>query len=172
MTACTDRDAHHPGERAVLGLEPEPLFLLAALRTWTAAQGPEPGDAEGWREVFAMAELPAQAADAFAAFLQAIHHGLRRPLGIRCCQCRGVGEDEAEMLGLVAALQAGDRLAAMDTLLDWLDWQAAMPALALGAAFAAELAAGEVFMPRAACTAIMVPGGSPRADRRAAWPRA
>ena len=145
MSRCHHREEADPAGRPTLSLEPEALFVVGALRSWTAdRRRGRPEGVPAWRGVFGMAGLPEAAAGAFDAFLRAVERGMRRPLDIRCCRCPAVGRDEEAMLRLLQALQQDDRLGAFEALEDWLVPEAVAPALALAGALARLLAAGFV----------------------------
>lgn len=139
---------HHREEadgRPALSLDAEALFLVGVLRAWTAAQRPHRSDATpDWRDIIALAGLPAEAAREFSGFMAIVLHGMRRPLDIRCCPCPQVGRDEEALLRIIGALQRGDRLTALDDLADWLQPEGVVPALRGAGRLAAVLEAHEV----------------------------
>lgn len=145
MTRCEHRD--DPQGRPTLALSAEALFLVGALRAWTAARRPGEDQGAGWRQIFALAEMPAEAGLAFDRFLAAVVRGLRRPLDIRCRPCPQVGADEEALLRILGALQAGDRLGAIDDLAGWLVPEAVIPALGAGQHLAGLLARHDVPLP-------------------------
>ena len=113
-------DAAAPSGRPVLSLEAEALFVIGVSRAWTAALVPADPDAPNWRQIFTLASLPPEAAAAYGSFMTLVMQSRRRPLDIRGCSCPEVGRDEEALLRLVGAVQAGDLLAALDELDDWL----------------------------------------------------
>jgi hypothetical protein len=156
---CHHRDEAAPAGRATLLLEPEALFLVGALRTWLAGRrGRLPEGVPAWREVFALASMPAAATAAFGTFLRAVERGMRRPLDVRCCSCPAVGRDEEALLRMLEALLRGDRLTACDVLEDWMVPEAVVPALDLATHLARLLAEAELHLEPAR--------GAPRLERR------
>ncbi|MDN3567095.1 hypothetical protein ACFQY5_07865 [Paeniroseomonas aquatica] len=161
MTQCHHRDEAEAGGRATLTLEAEPLFVVGVLRAWVAALQPDPGAPE-WRQIVALAGLPAAAATAFGSFMTLVRQSLRRSLDVRCCPCPRLGRDEEALLRLLGAMQCGDRLAALDELDAWLQPGNLTPALRSAEALAAMLARHDVRLARPG-----MPQPAPAADAAA-----
>jgi hypothetical protein len=138
-----------PGERAALDLGSGELFVLAALRAWVAPHRDPEGVHPDWRSLFAMAGVAAEAAQSFDRLLGIVACGATRLLDMRCCRCPGIGADEEALLRIVAALQGGDALSALDDLADWLPPSALTPALQGAQRFAALTAAAGLRLPLA-----------------------
>ncbi|RYJ01917.1 MAG: hypothetical protein EON47_09190 [Acetobacteraceae bacterium] len=160
-------DCHHdqdeaaaPG-RPVLSLEAEALFVIGVSRAWTAALRPDPAardETPDWRQIFALASLPAEAATAYGSFMTLVMQSRRRPLDIRGCSCPQVGRDEEALLRIIGALQAGDLLAALDELDDWVLPGNRTPALRAAGAVAALFGTYDIAVPHQAAAPQPVPG--------------
>lgn len=160
MMRCTHLDDPDPSGRPVTALGVEARFVLTGLRGWLSTH--RSGDeAPNWRKLFALAELPPEAAAAFGSFMAIVQQTMRRALDLRCCQCPQVGEDEEAMLRVVAALQRDDRLGALEDISDWLETEGVMPALGAAGRFAALLGSNDVWLAGASA-------GAPVQDRLAA----
>ena len=157
-------EATAPG-RPVLSLEAEALFVVGVCRAWTAALQPadpetpdwetpnsETPDSESpdWRHIFTLASLPPEAAAAYASFMTLVMQSRRRPLDIRGCSCPEVGRDEEALLRLIGAVQAGDLLAALDELDDWLRPGNRTPVLRAAGTVAALFEAHDIQLPHQA----------------------
>ncbi len=134
----------HRGEDGRVGrlsgtLETGSLLVLVALRAWVSRIRAPNEPVPDWRELMRAAELPEATAARFDTLMGHVRHGMRRALDVRCWTCPRVGADEEAMLHMMAALQAGDRLSALDTLADWLGPDAATQALPGAEAFATAL---------------------------------
>ena len=148
MAACHHHhDAAAASGRPVLSLEAEALFVVGVSRAWTAALQPETPD---WRQIFTLASLPAEAAAAYGSFMALVTQSRRRPLDIRGCSCPEVGRDEEALLRLIGAVQAGDLLAALDELDDWLRPGNRTPVLRAAGAVAALFEAHDIQVPHRA----------------------
>lgn len=135
-------------------LQAEALFVVAVLRSWIAAQRPGGDNGHDWRRIFVLAELPPEAAAAFGCFMAIVRQVMRRALDIRCCPCPQVGRDEEAFLRIIGALQADDRLGALDDIADWLHPEGTMPALDAAVRLASLLASHDVLLPRTAAVAM------------------
>ena len=140
-------DAAAPPGRPVLSLEAEALFVVGVSRAWTAALEP---DAPDWRQIFTLASLPPEATAAYGSFMALVVQARRRPLDIRGCSCPEVGRDEEALLRLIGAVQAGDLLAALDELDDWLWPGNRTPVLRAAGTVAALFEAYDIQVPHAA----------------------
>jgi hypothetical protein len=147
---CDGAHAALPGERAALDLGAEELFVLGAFRAWVAPRM-RPGAAHpDWRELFRLAGAPAAAAVGLDLLLSVVAAHAQRLIEVRCCACPSLGPDEEALLRLVAALQAGDSLDALDVLSDWLPPGMVAPALRGAQRFATLIAAAGLRLPAAA----------------------
>lgn len=144
MSLCHHQDDPDPDGRPTTSLEPEALFVLGALRSWIAAHRPGGAAPIDWRQVFALAELPWPVASAFGSLMSVIRHGMRRPLDFRCCPCPQLGRDEEAVFRIIAALQQGDRLGAVEEFADWLYPESVIPALDAASALALQFGANGV----------------------------
>jgi hypothetical protein len=145
--ACADH-APGPGQRGALDLDGAELFVIATLRAWVAPRM-RPGEAHpDWRELFRMAGLGAPAMIAFDGLMSMIGAQAKRLIDVHCCRCPALGEDEALMLRLVTALQAGETLPALGILGDWLPEEATGPALHAARRFALTIAEAGLSLPR------------------------
>lgn len=142
-------EAAAPG-RPVLSLEAEALFVVGVCRAWTAALQPADPETPDWRHIFTLASLPPEAAAAYASFMTLVMQSRRRPLDIRGCSCPEVGRDEEALLRLIGAVQAGDLLAALDELDDWLWPGNRTPVLRTAGTVAALFEAYDIQVPHAA----------------------
>jgi hypothetical protein len=140
MMQCWHRDDPDPQGRAVTALEPEELFIVGVLRAWVSMRRPGRDTPLSWRDVFAMAELPSDAAAAFDGLIVIVARAMRRALDVRCRHCPQVGADEEAMLRMMGAVQARDRLTGLDELSAWLVPESLMPALDAAERLAALLA--------------------------------
>ncbi len=141
-----DRVCRHRGEegqagRLADGLDPASLIILAAFRAWVSRHRAPEAPAPDWRALLRLAEVSPEAAACFDRVMERVRRSMRRPIDVRCCHCPRVGADEEALLAMVSALQAGDRLTALDTLTDWLGPQAAIGALPGALDWAARFAA-------------------------------
>lgn len=135
-TICQHRGEDGRSGRLAEALDPGSLLVLAALRAWVSQQRAPGQPAPEWRALFRIGEVSATAAACFDTLMGHVRHGMRRALDIRCFACPRVGADEEAMLRIIAALQEGDRLSALDELADWLGPEAAMRTLPAADAFA------------------------------------
>jgi hypothetical protein len=154
MTQCEHRDDPDPEGRPTMALEGEALFVVAVLRSWIAAQRPGGDDGPDWRRIFVLADLPPDASACFGFFMSIVRQAMRRALDIRCCACPQVGRDEEALLRIIGALQADDRLGALDDIADWLHPEGVMPALNAAVELAGLLASYDVLLPHTAAAAM------------------
>ncbi len=140
----------HPGtDHPVHGLDTPALLVVGAMRAWVAPLV-NPGHTDpAWRGILALAGVPGEAAVGFDRMMSLVAGHARRLIEVRCCQCPTLGVDEAHMLALVAALQAGDAFTPVRILSDWLPAGLVTPALAGAQRFAAVLAAEGLRLPAA-----------------------
>lgn len=128
------------GRRGVMELDAAELLVVAALRAWVAPLT-RPGQPHpDWREIFRLAGTEAAAGIGFDALMSVISTHARRLIDVHCCNCPALGEDEAAMLRLVGALQAGQAPAALEVLAGWLPGEAVRPACHAARRFALGLA--------------------------------
>jgi hypothetical protein len=166
MTRCHHRDEPDSDGRPTMSLEAESLFVVGVLRAWVAEHQPKPGEGPDWRQIFVLASLPAEAAAAFGSFMTLVRQSLRRQLDIRCCPCPQLGRDEEALLRILGAVQAEDRLAALDELGGWLLPGNLTAALRSADTLAALLARHDVRLPRASIPAeILVRNGAEGSHR-------
>lgn len=137
MDPCNPEHRPAPGERAMLDLGPDERFVVAALRAWVAPLMHPDCVHPDWQNLFRLAGVAAPAAVAFDQMMSVVASSAQRVLEVRCCRCPTLGADECAMLRLIAALQAGDTLGALDVLPDWLPSGAIAPALRGAQRFAA-----------------------------------
>jgi hypothetical protein len=136
------------GRRGAKELDAAELFVIATLRAWVAPRM-RPGEAHpDWRELFRMAGASLPAMVAFDGLMSVIGAQAKRLIDVHCCHCPAVGDDEALMLRLVAALQSGETLPALDILGDWLPHDATGPALHAARRFALAIAESGLSLPR------------------------
>lgn len=157
MTQCEHRDEPDAEGRPTMALEAEALFVVAVLRSWIAAQRPGGDNSPDWRRIFVLAELPPNVSASFGCFMSIVRQSMSRALDIRCCACPQVGHDEEALLRIIGALQADDRLGALDDIADWLHPGGVMPTLNAAVELAGFLASYDVLLPHTA--AAMLLGG-------------
>lgn len=154
MTQCEHRDEPDPQGRPTMALEGEALFVVAVLRSWIAAQRPGGDAGLEWRRIFVLADLPPEASASFGCFMSVVLPAMRRALDIRCCTCPQIGRDEEALLRIIGALQANDRLGALDDIADWLYPEGVMPAFNAAVRLARLLASHDVLLPYTAAVAM------------------
>jgi hypothetical protein len=137
---CTDH-APTARERPMLDLLPEELLVVGAFRAWFARRLRPDRPAPDWRALFGVAGIAPSGAVGFDLLLSVIGEDARRLIELRCCSCPALGRDEAALLRLVASLQAGATLAALEVLSDWLPPGVIAPALRGANRFAVAMAA-------------------------------
>jgi hypothetical protein len=144
---CADRRGP-AGPGAAMDLDAAELFVVATLRAWVAPRlwpgRPHPD----WRELFRLAGVGAPAPLGFDALMSLLGGQATRLIDVRCCACPGVGEDEAAMLRLVGAVQAGETPGARAVLDDWLPGEAIGPALEAARRLALGMAGAGLLLPR------------------------
>lgn len=145
--ACDGRHPPVPGERPVMDLGAEELFVLAALRAWVAPRQSPGHPHPDWREIMRLAIAPRAAAVAFDLFMSIVAHAARRSLDVRSPPCPSLGQAEMGLLQLVTALQVGNRTAALEVLEDWLWGEAVPSALRAAEHFAALTAEAGLQLP-------------------------
>jgi hypothetical protein len=145
--ACADH-APAPGRRGAMDLDAAELFVVATLRAWVAPHMRPGAPHPDWRELFRMAGAGLPAMVAFDGLMSVIGAQAKRQIDVHCCRCPSLGDDEAGMLRLVAALQSGETLAALDILGDWLPDAAIGPALHAARRFALCIAEAGLSLPR------------------------
>ncbi len=156
MEPCNPDHRPAPGERATLDLGPEELFVVAALRAWVAPIMRPGTPHPDWREMFRLAGVAAAGVVGFDLVMSVVGSAAQRIIEVRCCRCPSLGADEVAMLRLVAALQNGDTLSALDILSDWVPPGSVAPALRGAQRFAAMMsAAGHRLPPQAMPMAAM-----------------
>ncbi|MBU8541179.1 hypothetical protein [Falsiroseomonas tokyonensis] len=136
-----------PGERPMQELGAAELLVAGALRAWVAPLLAPAGRHPDWRRYLALGGVVAEGAEAFDRLMRLLAHSARRSLDVRCCRCPGLSPDEAALLQLTAAVQAGQSFAALDVLMDWLPEPALMPALAAARDFGAALQRAGAMLP-------------------------
>jgi len=141
MEPCNPDHRAAPGERAILGLGPEELFVVAALRAWVAPVMRPGTPHPDWREMFRLAGVASAGAVGFELMMSVVGSAAQRIIEVRCCRCPSLGADEVAMLRLVAALQNDDTLSALDVISDWVPSGSVAPALRGAQRFAATMAA-------------------------------
>jgi hypothetical protein len=109
MEPCNPDHRPAPGERAILDLGPEELFVVAALRAWVAPVMRPGAPHPDWREMFRLAEVASAGAVGFDLLMSVVGSAAQRIIEVRCCRCPSLGADEVAMLRLVAALQNATR---------------------------------------------------------------
>jgi hypothetical protein len=124
------------------------LFVLATLRAWVAMRLRSAEPHPDWQELFRLASVRAPAAIAFDSLMSVVGARAKRRIDVHCCRCPTLGEDEAAMLRLIAALQSDASLAALELLQDWLPEDAIAPALHAARRFALGIAAAGLTLPR------------------------
>jgi hypothetical protein len=160
---CAHDHAHAPGERTALDLAAEELFVVGAFRAWVAPVLRPGGDHPDWRDLFRLAGVPAAGAVGFDVLMSVLGASARRPIDVRCTHCPAISPDEEAMLRLVASLQAGEPLSALNVLSDWLAPDAVASALRGAQRFAALTAAAGLRLtsePGAPATPPMIPVGA------------
>ncbi|WP_439596262.1 hypothetical protein [Falsiroseomonas sp.] len=140
-----------PGERPMRELDAGELLVAGALRAWVAPLMAPAERHPDWRRYLGLGGLAAEGLAAFDRLMRLVAHAARRSLDVRCCRCPGLSPDEAALLQLVAALQAGQSFAALEVLTDWLPEPALMPALAAARDFAAALHRARAALPPFGC---------------------
>ena len=141
MEPCNPDHRPVPGERALLDLGPEELFVVAALRAWVAPVM-RPGMAHpDWREMFRLAGVSSAGAVGFDLLMSVVGSAAQRIIEVRCCRCPSLGADEVAMLRLVNAMQNADTLSALDVISDWVPPGSVAPALRGAQRFAAMMSA-------------------------------
>lgn len=163
-TICRHRGEDGRSGRLADGLDPGSLLLLVVVRAWVSRHRAPDQPAPDWRQLLVLSEVSEPTVERLDRLLRQVRHGMRRPLDVRCCPCPRIGADEEALLRMIGALQAGDRLAALDELCDWLEPEAAARTLPDADAFArAFLAEG---LPVAGAAVPAPPaGGAERAMR-------
>lgn len=150
MEPCNPDHRPAPGERALLDLGPEELFVVAALRAWVAPVMRPGTPHPDWREMFRLAGVASAGAVGFDLLMSVVGGSAQRVIEVRCCRCPSLGADEVLMLRLVGALQNGDTLTALDVVSDWVPQGSVAPALRGAQRFAAMMsAAGHRLPPQA-----------------------
>lgn len=99
---------HAPADSAatpLTALRTAELFLVHAVRLWTAHFNDPTARIPDWREGFMIAGLDEDGASAFHAMLQIIAVSATRRLDIRCLGCARLGGDEARLLDALSLLQ-------------------------------------------------------------------
>lgn len=129
MEPCNPDHRPAPGERALLDLGPEELFVVASLRAWVAPVMRPGTPHPDWREMFRLAGVSTAGAVGFDLVMSVIGSAAQRIIEVRCCRCPSLGADEVLMLRLVEALQNGDTLTALDVISDWVPQGSVEPAL-------------------------------------------
>jgi len=141
MEPCNPDHRPEPGERAILDLGAEELFVVASLRAWVAPMMRPGTPHPDWREMFRLAGVASAGAVGFELVMSVLGSTAQRVIEVRCCRCPSLGADEVRMLRLVAALQAGDTVAALDVIADWVPPGSITPALRGAERFAAMMSA-------------------------------
>jgi hypothetical protein len=144
---CAD-DPAQAGTRGAMHLGDAELFVVGTLRAWVAPIM-RPGQPHpDWQELCRLAGVGTQGTSGFDTLMSVIAAQAKRLIDVHCCRCPGLGGDEAAMLCLVAALQAGETLAALDVLRDWLPDVAVGPALHAARRFALHTGKAGLTLPR------------------------
>lgn len=147
MEPCNPDHRPLPGERAILELGAEELFVVASLRAWVAPVMRPGTPHPDWREMFRLAGVNSAGAVGFDLLMSVVGSAAQRIVEVRCCRCPSLGADEMAMLRLVAALQAADTLSALDVISDWVPPGSVAPALRGAQRFAAAMAAAGHLLP-------------------------
>ncbi|MBS7809399.1 hypothetical protein [Roseococcus pinisoli] len=153
MEPCNPDHHPAPGERALLDLGPEELFVVAALRAWVAPLMRPGTPHPDWREMFRLAGVASAGAVGFDLMMSVVGESAQRIIEVRCCRCPSLGADEVAMLRLVEALQNDDTLSALDVISDWVPPGSVAPALRGAERFTAMMSAAGHRLPAQAMPA-------------------
>jgi hypothetical protein len=144
---CPD---HHPvaaRERPMHTLSHAEIFVVAVARAWVAPHMRPDETHPDWRVLCRRVGIGEAGMAGFSTMMSVVGHHAQRLLDVRCCRCPSLGADEALMLRLFGALQAGDSLGALDVLSDWLPPGTVVPALRGAHGFAAHASMVGVDLP-------------------------
>jgi hypothetical protein len=137
-----------PARRGAMDLDAAELFVVATLRAWVAPHMRPGAPHPDWRELFRVAGAGMPAMVAFDGLMSVIGAQAKRLIDVHCCRCPALGDDEALMLRLVAALQSGETLSTLAILGEWLPEEATGPALHTARRFALAIAEAGLSLPR------------------------
>lgn len=134
-------------EPTLTALGPDALFTVGVLRAWVAPVM-QPGHPHpDWREICRMIHLDTEGMRGFDRMMGLLTAHAQRLVEVRCCDCPSIGVDERAMLRLVGALQAGDRLSALEVLTGWMPTPIARMALGHALVFARAVAGAGLRLP-------------------------